>query len=76
MLDIKKTTFCPLTTMFSYFVLAPEFLEVGASQFQQSSGALKNKMWLENLKVVHKYGFNSAVSTFFVKKLFALLFYF
>jgi hypothetical protein len=26
-------------------------LQMGASQFEQSAGALKNKMWLKNLKV-------------------------
>ena len=27
-------------------------LQMGASQFEQSAGALKNKFWLKNLKVI------------------------
>ena len=43
---------CGVILTFDVVFVLPEFLQVGASQFQQSSGALKNKMWLENLKVM------------------------
>lgn len=38
----------------SLFILFPDALQYGASQFEQQAKSLKNKFWLQNLKVTFK----------------------